>query len=96
MDPRKLVAWNLRRFRVAKGLAQHELALDAEIDRTYVSMIELGRHNPSLMVLDRLAKALGVKIADLLEEPPPGAKAPAPLPKGRKPKPSRKRVKSRG
>ena len=42
----------------AKGLTQEQLALEAEVDRTYVSQIERCLKNPSLLILHRLAKAL--------------------------------------
>ena len=90
MDVRKLVAWNLRRLRVKQGLAQEALAVDAEIDRTYVSRLERGMENPTVGVLDRLARALGVEIVDFFAKPEPGARPPQPLPSGRRP--SRKRV----
>ena len=52
-----LVARNIRRLRVARGLSQEALAVDAEIDRTYVSRLERGLENPSVAVLERLARA---------------------------------------
>jgi transcriptional regulator with XRE-family HTH domain len=62
-----LVGKNVRRLRLQKGMTQEELAFDAEIDLTYVGGIERGRRNPSLMVLVRIAKALGVPLPKLLE-----------------------------
>jgi transcriptional regulator with XRE-family HTH domain len=62
-----IVGKNIRRLRVQKGLTQEELAFEAEIDLTYVGGIERGRRNPSLMVLVRIAKALGVQLPRLLE-----------------------------
>lgn len=85
MDTRKLVAWNLRRLRVKQGLAQEALAVDAEIDRTYVSRLERGMENPTVVVLDRLAKALGVEIVDFFAKPQPGSRPPQPLRSGRRP-----------
>jgi transcriptional regulator with XRE-family HTH domain len=55
-----IVGKNVRRLRLQKGMTQEELAFEAEIDLTYVGGIERGRRNPSLMVLVRIAKALGV------------------------------------
>jgi predicted transcriptional regulator len=46
-----LVAGNIRRLRAAKGLSQEVLAMDAEIDRTYVSRLERGLENPTVAVL---------------------------------------------
>ncbi|SHG64292.1 transcriptional regulator, XRE family [Bradyrhizobium erythrophlei] len=62
-----LVGKNVRRLRLQKGMTQEELAFEAEIDLTYVGGIERGRRNPSLMVLVRIAKALGVPPPKLLE-----------------------------
>lgn len=59
----------LRRLRVAKGLTQTELARRAKITSEYVSLLEShAKANPSLQVLQRLAKALGVSVAELLEK----------------------------
>lgn len=85
MDVRKLVAWNLRRLRVKQGLAQEALAVDAEIDRTYVSRLERGMENPTVVVLGRLAQALGVEIVEFFAVPEPGSRPPRPLPSGRRP-----------
>ena len=62
-----LVGKNIRRLRLQKGMTQEELAFEAEIDLTYVGGIERGRRNPSLMVLVRIAKTLGVALPKLLE-----------------------------
>ncbi len=86
MDARELVAWNLRRLRVAKGLAQDALAVDAEIDRTYVSRLERNQENPTVAVLERIAKALDAEIVEFFAVPRSGTKPPEVLPKGRKPK----------
>lgn len=86
MDARTLVAWNLRRLRVERGVAQEALAVDAEIDRTYVSRLERNMENPTVAVLERLARALEVNIVDFFEQPKSGSKPPRLLPKGRKPK----------
>jgi transcriptional regulator with XRE-family HTH domain len=85
MDARKLVAWNLRRLRVEKGVAQEALAVDAGIDRTYVSRLERNMENPTVAVLERLAKALEVPIVEFFAAPKPGARLPPVLKKGRKP-----------
>ncbi len=66
MDVRALVGRNVRRFRTAAGLSQEELAFRCRLDRTYVSGIERGVRNPTVLVLDRIARALGVSGADLL------------------------------
>jgi transcriptional regulator with XRE-family HTH domain len=81
-----LVARNIRRLRVARGLSQEALAVDAEIDRTYVSRLERGLENPSVAVLERLTKALSANIEELFKIPRAGEPAPRPLKGGRRPK----------
>jgi len=49
----------IKALRLAAGLSQEALALAAEVDRTYVSQLERGVANPSLMILHRLSKVLG-------------------------------------
>jgi transcriptional regulator with XRE-family HTH domain len=69
MDMRKVVAHNLRRLRVEKGLSQEELALQAEVDRTYISSLERGIYSPTVTVIGKLAKVIGVEPGKLLERP---------------------------
>jgi transcriptional regulator with XRE-family HTH domain len=57
----------LARLRESKGLTKRELARRAKVTEAYVSQLESGaRRNPSLPVLKRLAKALGVPVTELL------------------------------
>ncbi|MGE0095977.1 MAG: helix-turn-helix domain-containing protein [Alphaproteobacteria bacterium] len=86
MDARRCVAWNIRKIRVSKGLAQEALAVDAEIDRTYVSRLERGLENPTVAVLERVAAALDVSISAFFRVPKAGARPIAMLRRGRKPK----------
>lgn len=86
MEGRKIVGWNVRKLRVAKELTIEELADRAELDASFVARLERGQVNASIDNLDRLAKRLGVKLADLTVEPKPGEKPPAPLRAGRRPK----------
>ncbi len=58
----------LRTWRRERGLTQEELAKKAGVTKFYISQLETGiRDNPSLPVLRRLAKALGVSAGELLE-----------------------------
>jgi transcriptional regulator with XRE-family HTH domain len=81
-----LVARNIRRLRVANGLSQEVLAVDAEIDRTYVSRLERGLENPTVAVLERIANALSANIEELFKVPRAGEPTPRPLKGGRRPK----------
>jgi len=67
-DWRKIVGGNVRRQRKAAGLTQEQLAFAAEIDLTYVGGIERGKRNPSVIVLSRIAAALSIEPAILLEK----------------------------
>ena len=86
MKAQQLVALNLRKIRVDTGLSQEVLAVDAQIDRTYVSRLERGLENPTAAVLERLSEALGTNIADFFNPPLPGEKKAKPLPSGRRAK----------
>lgn len=61
------MARTLRRLRAERGWSQEEMAHQAGLHRTYVSGLERGVRNPTLTVLARLAKALGVSPSALLE-----------------------------
>ena len=51
----------LRQLRKEKGLSQEEVALEAGLDLTSVNEIEMGRRNPTLITINKLSRALGVK-----------------------------------
>lgn len=84
MDGRALVAWNLRQIRVKRGLSQERLAYDAQVDRAYVGCLERREANPTVDVLERLAKTLSVGVGELFKQPRKRAVPPKPLPPGRK------------
>jgi transcriptional regulator with XRE-family HTH domain len=85
MDARALVARNLRRVRVAAEISQEALAVDAGVDRTYVSRLERGLENPTVAVLERLAIALSASIVEFFS-PISSRQAVGRLKPGRKPK----------
>jgi transcriptional regulator with XRE-family HTH domain len=80
-----LVARNIRRLRVARGLSQEVLAVDAGIDRTYVSRLERGLADPGVAILEKLARALSSNIDEFFRAPRAGEEAPRPLKGGRRP-----------
>ena len=69
-DARKVFASRLRQIRQIKGLSQEELADMAGLHRTYVGSVERSERNISIDNIERLAKALGVDIIELLKEEP--------------------------
>jgi transcriptional regulator with XRE-family HTH domain len=67
-DVRKMVGQNVRRLRTAAKLSQAELAIRMGVDRAYVSGLELGQRNATILSLWHLSQALGVKIGALFDE----------------------------
>jgi transcriptional regulator with XRE-family HTH domain len=65
-DAKIKLANNIRCRRAAMGLSQEALALSAEVDRTYVSQIERGIGNPSLLILSKLCDVLNAELVDIL------------------------------
>ena len=65
---RKILAQNIRALRDEGQLSQEELALRADVDRTYVSQIERAIGNPSLLVLCKLSVVLGVDVERLFDQ----------------------------
>lgn len=66
MDIRKQVGLNVRRIRRKSGWSQEELAFESGLHRTYISGIERGARNPTVLVLGKLAEALVVSPDRLL------------------------------
>lgn len=67
MDIQIRLGRNVRALREAKGWSQEDYADRAGIHRTYVSDIERGRRNPTITVVEKLAKPLGVSTGQLLD-----------------------------
>jgi transcriptional regulator with XRE-family HTH domain len=57
----------LKNIRLAQGLSQEQLGMIAELDRTYISGIERGVRNVSLLNILRIAKALNIPAATLFQ-----------------------------
>jgi len=84
MDKRQTIGWNLRSLRVAKGLSQEKLALESNIDRSYVGRVERGRENATVATLEAFARVLAVNVGVLNEEIESTENKPAALRSGRK------------
>ena len=67
-DVRRMVGKNVQRLRIAAGLTQAQLAERMGVDRAYVSGLELGQRNPTIVTLWHIAKALGVKLRLFFDE----------------------------
>jgi len=68
MDIRRIFGANVRRYRVAAGLSQEAVAVKMGVDRVYVSGMERGQQNVTLLTMWHLSEALGVRPVDLLDE----------------------------
>lgn len=66
MEPAVAFGIVLRRLRIEAGLTQEKLGFDADLRRTYVSILELGQQQPSLSTILKIAKALGCSGHDLI------------------------------
>lgn len=64
----KKIGEKIFQTRKKKFISQERLALISDIDRTYLSRIEKGRANPSLKILYKISKNLGLKISRLIKE----------------------------
>jgi transcriptional regulator with XRE-family HTH domain len=69
MDMRKLVGQNVRRIRLERGLTQEQFCDLSGFSQQYVSGLETGRRNPTVVTIYELAKALGVSHLDLVQPP---------------------------
>lgn len=58
----------LRRLRLAAGLSQEQLGLDAGVQRNFISLIETGQNQPTISTIAKLARALGMKASELVAE----------------------------
>jgi transcriptional regulator with XRE-family HTH domain len=67
MDMRRLVGRNLVRIRREKGLTQEQLEALSGFSQQYISGLEQGRRNPTVVTVYELARALGVSHLDLLQ-----------------------------
>jgi transcriptional regulator with XRE-family HTH domain len=66
MDMRRLVGQNVKRIRQKKRLTQERFAEISGLSQQYISGLEQGRRNPTVVTLHELATALGVTPADLI------------------------------
>ncbi len=63
----KRLGFQIAKERKIKSLSQEKLALVSSVDRTYIARIEEGRANPSVKVLNKLCKGLGMRLSELLK-----------------------------
>lgn len=66
-DLRAELANEIKQTRRRLGLSQEALALQADVDRTYVSQLERGIANPSILILHRISTVLGMDLSISLQ-----------------------------
>ena len=69
MDLRERVGLNVRAIRLQRGFSQEELAARSAVHQTYLSGVERGKRNATVLVLGRIASALAVDVRELFRCP---------------------------
>ncbi|MBL8566273.1 MAG: helix-turn-helix transcriptional regulator [Hyphomicrobiaceae bacterium] len=68
MDVRRRLGLNLKKLREEQGFSQESFADHCGLHRTYISGIERGVRNPTVLILDKIAKGLKVPAGQLLDD----------------------------
>ena len=68
MDVRRRLGQNLKKLREEQGFSQESFADHCGLHRTYISGIERGVRNPTVIILDKIAKGLKVPAGQLLDD----------------------------
>jgi transcriptional regulator with XRE-family HTH domain len=77
MDMRRLVGQNVKRIRLERGLTQEQFSEKSGFSQQYLSGLETGQRNSTVVTVYELAQALGVSYLELLQPPSPrGSKRP--------------------
>jgi transcriptional regulator with XRE-family HTH domain len=74
--PQKAFGLVLRRIRLKAGFSQEALALEAGLQRNYISLMELGRNQPTITTLFKLSAALEISPSDIVKEVERGSSRP--------------------
>jgi transcriptional regulator with XRE-family HTH domain len=67
VDVQQRLGRNLRQLRAERGLSQEAFAFEVGLHRTYISDLERGARNPTIVVVEKLAKFLRVPMGRLLD-----------------------------
>ncbi len=68
MDIRQKIGSRIKKVRESKGIAQKDLAYEADLDRSYIASIETGKRNVSLVNLEKIANALKITLSELFKD----------------------------
>ncbi|MNW45034.1 DNA-binding transcriptional repressor PuuR [compost metagenome] len=64
---KQIIGKNVKSIRIKQGLSQEDLAHECNVDRSYISMIEVGRNEPSVTKIFELCKGLKIKPSDFFK-----------------------------
>ncbi|MCC8948221.1 helix-turn-helix transcriptional regulator [Bradyrhizobium sp. Arg62] len=67
-DVRRMLGENVRRLRLVSGISQAKLAERMGVDRAYISGLEKGERNPTVVTVWHLSKALGVAMREFFDD----------------------------
>ncbi len=67
MEPSAAFGKVIRELRKSAGLTQEQLAFEADLRRTFISVLELGQQQPTLMTIFKISKALKVSASKIVE-----------------------------
>ncbi len=67
MDVNKQLGMRIKYLRSLKKWSQEDLALEADVNKNYLSDLERGERNPTVKVLEKIAKALNITISELFK-----------------------------
>ena len=67
MDINKQLGMRIKYLRRLKRMSQEDLALEADVNKNYLSDLERGNRNPTVKVLEKIAQALGINLQELFK-----------------------------
>ena len=67
MDSNKQLGMRIKYLRSLKKWSQEDLALEADVNKNYISDLERGQRNPTVKILEKIAKALNISLSELFK-----------------------------
>lgn len=67
MNIKERIGFRLRELRVEKGLSQEKFSFECGLDRTYIASIEQGKRNVSIVNIEKISNALGMRVSDFFD-----------------------------
>lgn len=68
MEPAVAFGRALRRLRMERGMTQEQVGFEADLRRTFISVLELGQQQPTLTTIIKISKVFGISPSELLKE----------------------------